>query len=168
MHAFMVKRAMEWMAATAADRPRAWGYPADGDLIGGTALHDEISSGYGFTFADVGLCSEVEGRDLPSALTHADVLCSLMSGGLVSYDVVREAAVSYDVEPGSASAARGGGGLIAFAIIVVCALASGLWAGDIGKIYARLTRRGLVRASRATQKRNAKDMEVYDALAQPA
>jgi hypothetical protein len=47
--------------------------------------------------------------------------------------------------------------------------AKGRWAGDIGKIYARLTRRGLVRASRAMQKRGAKDMEeIYDAFAQPA
>ena len=47
--------------------------------------------------------------------------------------------------------------------------AKGRWAGDIGKIYSRLTRRGLVRASRAMQKRGAKDMEeIYDAFAQPA
>lgn len=47
--------------------------------------------------------------------------------------------------------------------------AKGRWAGDIGQIYARLTRRGLVRASRAMQRSNAKDMEeIYDAFAQPA
>lgn len=47
--------------------------------------------------------------------------------------------------------------------------AKGRWAGDIGKIYARLTRRGLVRQSRAMQRRGAKDMEeIYEAFAQPA
>ena len=47
--------------------------------------------------------------------------------------------------------------------------AKGRWAGDLGKIYARLTRRGLVRASRAMQKRGSRDLEeIYEAFAQPA
>ena len=47
--------------------------------------------------------------------------------------------------------------------------AKGRWGGDLGKIYARLTQRGLVRASRAMQRRGAKDMEeIHAAFAQPA
>jgi len=47
--------------------------------------------------------------------------------------------------------------------------AKGRWAGDLGKIYARLTRRGLVRASRAMQHRGSRDMEeIHAAFSQPA
>ena len=47
--------------------------------------------------------------------------------------------------------------------------AKGRWAGDLGAIYCRLTRRGLVRASRKMQKSSAVDMEeLYEAFAQPA
>lgn len=47
--------------------------------------------------------------------------------------------------------------------------AKGRWAGDLGKIYSRLTRRGLVRASRAMQHRGSRDMEeIHAAFSQPA
>ena len=47
--------------------------------------------------------------------------------------------------------------------------AKGRWASDIGRIYARLTKRGLVRASHAMQRRGARDMEeIHAAFAQPA
>ena len=47
--------------------------------------------------------------------------------------------------------------------------AKGRWAGDLGAIYCRLTRRGLVRASHKMQKSSAVDMEeLYEAFAQPA
>ena len=47
--------------------------------------------------------------------------------------------------------------------------AKGRWAGDVAKIYNRLTRRGLVRASKAMHKKGARDMEeIYSAFAQPA
>ena len=47
--------------------------------------------------------------------------------------------------------------------------AKGRWAGDIGRIYARLTKRGLVAASRAMQRRGARDMEeLHQSFAQPA
>ena len=47
--------------------------------------------------------------------------------------------------------------------------AKGRWSSDVAKIYARLTRRGLVRASRAMQKGGARDMEeIYATFAQPA
>ena len=45
----------------------------------------------------------------------------------------------------------------------------GRWGSDIGKIYSRLTRRGLVRQSRAMQRRGARDMEqLYPGFTQPA
>ena len=48
-------------------------------------------------------------------------------------------------------------------------MAKGRWAGDIAKIYNRLTRRGLVRASHAMQGKGARDMEeIYYEFAQPA
>ena len=47
--------------------------------------------------------------------------------------------------------------------------AKGRWAGDLGAIYSRLTRRGLVRASKAMQRRGGRDMEeLHAAFAQPA
>ena len=47
--------------------------------------------------------------------------------------------------------------------------AKGRWAGDIARIYNRLTRRGLVRASKAMHKRGSLDMEeLYADFAQPA
>lgn len=47
--------------------------------------------------------------------------------------------------------------------------AKGRWGSDIGKIYSRLTRRGLVRQSRAMQRRGARDMEqLYPGFTQPA
>ena len=47
--------------------------------------------------------------------------------------------------------------------------AKGRWAGDIARIYNRLTRRGLVKASRAMHTRGATDMEeLYAGFAQPA
>ena len=47
--------------------------------------------------------------------------------------------------------------------------AKGRWGSDIGAIYARLTRRGLVRASRAMQGNNARDMEeLCPSFVQPA
>ena len=47
--------------------------------------------------------------------------------------------------------------------------AKGRWAGDLGRLYARLTRRGLVAASRAMQRRSSRDMEELHAdFVQPA
>jgi len=47
--------------------------------------------------------------------------------------------------------------------------AKGRWAGDLGRLYARLTRRGLVAASRAMQKKSSRDMEELHAdFVQPA
>ena len=47
--------------------------------------------------------------------------------------------------------------------------AKGRWAGDVARIYNRLTRRGLIKASRAMHARGATDMEeIYSTFAQPA
>jgi len=47
--------------------------------------------------------------------------------------------------------------------------AKGRWGSDIGKIYARMTRRGLLRSSRAMQRRGARDMEeLHPGFVQPA
>ena len=47
--------------------------------------------------------------------------------------------------------------------------AKGRWASEIAKIYVRLTRRGLINASKAMQGKGARDMEeLYADFAQPA
>lgn len=47
--------------------------------------------------------------------------------------------------------------------------AKGRWAGDIGRIYARMTRRGQIAASKLMQKAKGKDLEeIFGDFAQPA
>ena len=47
--------------------------------------------------------------------------------------------------------------------------AKGRWGSDIARIYNRLTRRGLVKASRAMHTKGADDMEeLYEEFSQPA